>query len=71
MKQTIIRIIKELIIKDVNEDQKLISSGLLDSVAMVQLVLGLESELEIEIALDDLTQENFETVSKISQLIKR
>ncbi len=69
MKNIIQDVIKELIIKDVNVDESLISSGLLDSHSIVVLLLELEERFNISIPLETLKPENFETINNIMQLI--
>jgi len=47
----------------------LIESGLLDSLALVSLIVELETELAIELPLDDLDVERFRSVSGIAELL--
>jgi D-alanine--poly(phosphoribitol) ligase subunit 2 len=43
----------------------LFSSGALDSVAMLELIMFVEQEAEIEIRADEVTLENFDSASRI------
>ncbi|CAM4415656.1 acyl carrier protein [Zobellia nedashkovskayae] len=52
---------------DINED--LLGSGLVDSLGMVQLVLFIENEANIKVAPEDMTIENFMTVNHILKYI--
>ena len=52
---------------DINED--LLGSGLVDSLGMVQLVLFIENEANITVAPEDMTIENFMTVNHILKYI--
>ncbi|MBT2163180.1 acyl carrier protein [Zobellia barbeyronii] len=54
---------------DINED--LLGSGLVDSLGMVQLVLFIENEANIKVAPEDMTIENFMTVNHILKYIAR
>lgn len=69
MINTIIHLIKEITFKQVSRDQPLVSSNLLDSVAIVELILSLEREFGIELDIEDMTPEKLETVNSIEVLI--
>lgn len=46
---------------------KLFSSGALDSVAMLNLIMFVEREAGIEIRADEVTLENFDSAARIMQ----
>lgn len=69
MNSTIISLIKEITFKHVTAEQPLVSSNLLDSVAMVDLVLALEGEFGVELDIEDLTPEKLENVVSIEALV--
>ncbi|MEX0299174.1 MAG: acyl carrier protein [Kordiimonas sp.] len=48
-----------------NADDALFSSGLLDSVTMMNLIMFIEENCRFQIQPQDVTLENFDTVSKI------
>ncbi|MBI2359839.1 MAG: D-alanine--poly(phosphoribitol) ligase subunit 2 [Deltaproteobacteria bacterium] len=48
-------------------DADLFESGLLDSLAFVDLLFCLEAELGIHVSLDDLEMENFRSIAKIAE----
>lgn len=50
-------------------DTDLIGEGILDSLALVDLVMHLESSFGFTVALDQLDPENFQTVERISQMV--
>ena len=52
---------------DIHDD--LLSSGLLDSLAMIKLVVFIENELNIKVPPEDMTIENFMTVNHITQYL--
>ena len=60
---------KELGAGDLTADSQLLSSGLLDSLAIVKLLSFVEDEFDVEIADADFDPENFETLSRITTLI--
>jgi len=49
----------------------LIRQGLIDSMGVMKLIVFLEKRFGIEIELEEVTAENFETLSRISELIAR
>ncbi len=51
-------------------DTDLIENALMDSMIFVDLVLAVEEEFQVTIALDDLEVELFRTVGSISELIR-
>ena len=53
---------------DLHPDSALLSAGLLDSFALVMLVATLEEELEIEIDVEEIPLEQFESPATIAQL---
>ncbi len=49
----------------------LIGSGLLDSLALVELLFEIEQRFGIDLEFDELEIENFRTVERISDLVAR
>lgn len=49
----------------------LISSGILDSLDIMNLIMELEGEFEIEIDPEDVLSENFESVDAITALVEK
>lgn len=56
---------------DLSDDTPLLSSGLVDSLDLEQLLWFIEDEFGVELAEADLTAENFETVTRIDRLLRR
>jgi acyl carrier protein len=54
---------------DFNARTPLMSSGLLDSFAALELVQRIEARLKISLKDDDLTPENFETTENLGRLL--
>ena len=72
MLERIIEILEE-IKSDVDytmEDQ-LVDGGILDSFDIVALVSELKNEFDVEIGIEDLTPENFNSAETICNLIER
>ena len=55
--------------KELGPDDGLLSSGLLDSLAIVKLLSYLEDEFDVEIDDADFDPENFETIRSIAALM--
>jgi D-alanine--poly(phosphoribitol) ligase subunit 2 len=51
--------------EELDAKTSLFSDGTVDSVGMIDLIVFIESEAGIEIAQEDVTMENFDTVSRI------
>lgn len=56
---------------DFLEESDFIQNGALDSLGIVSLVAGLETEFSISIDYTDIVPENFINIAAISGLIKR
>lgn len=56
---------------DFTEDTELIKNKVFDSLAMIQLVAELSDEFDVEITVEDIVPENFESVKSIYNMIKR
>lgn len=49
----------------------LLAGGIIDSIRIVQLISFLQKEFQVEVQLEDLTIENFESVQTIARLVLR
>lgn len=58
-------------VEAISVDQPLISSGLLDSVATLKLVLYLEQEFSIAIDTQDIVDGRLETLDSIALLVEQ
>ena len=52
-----------------SEEADLIESGLIDSLALVELLFAIEREFSVSLQRDDLEIENFRSVNRISEVI--
>jgi len=51
-------------------EEPLITSGYLDSMTMVSLVIALQTEFAVELDIADMSAENFQSVRTISELVQ-
>jgi acyl carrier protein len=59
----------ELDLKELDESQSLLETGILDSLGILKLVAFIEAEFLVKIEDEELIPENFETLSEISRMI--
>lgn len=59
----------KLHIEVASSETDLMQSGLLDSLALVELLFHLEQELGIKITLESLELENFRSIARIAEFI--
>ena len=53
----------------VNTSDELISSGIIDSFGILQLIMTLEAQLGIKLEENDLEAKNFSTINSIAEMI--
>ena len=58
-------------VNELSSDEMLFESGIIDSFAMVELIVFLESRYSVKFTSDDLVKENLETVKKIADLVAK
>ena len=56
---------------EITEEDDLLGSGIIDSLGMMRLILFLEKEFDVSIPPEDMTIENFMTVSHIRTYLKK
>ena len=56
---------------DLERDEAIFSSGLLDSFSVTQLICFLEDRFDIKIAISEVTVPDFDTIGKILELVAR
>ena len=72
MKKQIIEILSEICPGiDFETETALIDDGLIDSLDIVAIVTELMEAFDVELGVDDLTPENFNSVEAIEDLIER
>ena len=73
-------VIKQFILNDIQKDHKrkdlednesLIDQGVIDSLAIMKMLVFLEEKFNIQISGDELILENFETLDSITRLVER
>ena len=56
---------------DLDENDSLIETGIIDSLGIIKLISFLEKQFHLEINPNDITPENFDKIKSISELIKK
>jgi methoxymalonate biosynthesis acyl carrier protein len=62
-------LLRELNIEVPSEQADLIESGLIDSLALVELLVAIEREFGVSFELEALEPDNFRSVSRIAELV--
>lgn len=70
MREQILEILSE-VDERIEAGIDLIEEGIIDSFAIVNIVMELEDAFEIEIDADEITAENFQTVENIVEMMER
>jgi len=55
----------------ISDDESLLESGVIDSVAIMDLIAYLEGAFGIAVGEDDMTPENFDSVNAIAAYVER
>lgn len=72
MKEKIIEILESVRDDiDYENEKEMVDGGILDSFDIVGIVSELMAEFDIELSINDMTAENFNSVEAISELIDR
>ncbi|MCI7342362.1 MAG: acyl carrier protein [Fusobacterium necrophorum] len=73
MKEKILKIVKENVFElqnqDIQEDTQLISTGVLESFDVINLITLFEQEFHIEIKLEEIELASFNTINAMEELI--
>ena len=56
--------------RDLAAGQSLLSSGLIDSLAVLDIIAFLESRFDIQLDPEDLTGDNFDRISSMAALVR-
>jgi acyl carrier protein len=56
---------------DVDSDTSLIAAGILDSIALLKLILFIEEQLGVKVGGQEVVPGNFETVGRIVEFVNR
>ncbi len=64
-------ILDSINIPDLNDDDNLFESGIVNSLFAVQLMTFLEKSFNIEVTMDDLSMDNFESINATSTFVQK
>jgi len=64
-------ILDSINIPDLNDDDNLFESGIVNSLFAVQLMTFLEKSFDIEVTMDDLSMDNFESINATSSFVQK
>ncbi len=71
-KDIVLNIMKEMMpAKDLKDVKDIIDGGYIDSLELLSLITELTERLKIDIDIDDMTPDNFNSVEAIAALIDR
>ncbi|MGD8444947.1 MAG: acyl carrier protein, partial [Desulfobacterales bacterium] len=56
---------------DIQEDDNLLLSGLIDSLGIMRLITFIEQEFQVKVQPEDVTIENFSTINIIADYLSR
>jgi acyl carrier protein len=65
------RVTAQLVGHKVSDTDTLVSSGLIDSLSVLQLIVGLEKQLSLRIPPDTLQPDDFDTIDLIVETVTR
>lgn len=69
-KERIAAIMKEIKpTKDLTDVQNLVEGGFIDSFELMQLITTLSEQFSIEISIDEITPENFNSIDAMSAMV--
>lgn len=55
----------------IDPDESLIADGIIDSLALLQLIAFIEEQFAITVEDDEVVPENFQTINMMSSLVER
>ena len=71
IKELIQKEIKSIAFVGVSYDTSLINSNILDSLTVIDLAIFLEEQTDLNIPARDINSENFDSINKIADYLKR
>ncbi len=57
--------------RDINDGDRLLETGILDSLGVLDLITCLEQEFMISVSDEELTPENFQTIECLTAFVER
>lgn len=69
IEQGLVRYFKEHLNAEVTPDTLLIEEQVIDSMGVMELISFIQATYEVELDMEDLTIENFESIRHVSELV--
>lgn len=69
IEEGLVRYFKDKLNADVTSDTLLIEEQVIDSMGVMELISFIQESYEVELDMDDLTIENFESIRHVSELV--
>lgn len=57
--------------QEINNSDSLFEKGIIDSLGLLELIAFIEKAFKVSINMNEIMAENFDSIDKITQLIKR
>ena len=71
-KEKIIQILKEIKpVKNLQDIEDIVEGGYIDSFELMMLITSLSEKFQVEIGIDEMTAENFNSVKAMAEMIDR
>ena len=71
VREAVRNVVEEMTGRNIRDGDPLISSGLIDSLAILKLIGRVETKLSVTIPLDDLQPEDFDTIDCATDTVLR
>ncbi|WP_170476735.1 acyl carrier protein [Ruegeria arenilitoris] len=56
---------------DIDTSHPLLQSGVVDSLSLLQIVMGIQSELGVNVELEEINEQNFRDIDSIAALVSQ
>ena len=71
VRQAVVEVVSALVRQRLKDDEPLISSGMIDSLAILRLIAQLEQRLKIRIPVEAVQPDDFDSIQLILETVER